>query len=170
VCVDFGPWWLKLGSLTFAQLANVQTVGIGLYLALAVIQAVTEGGVAGLRRRATTLEAAIVSAKKVGQREEAASILADVGSLEMSFHKASRTILCGVLALFTASVIYFAYCTVWQELYAETKGALFILAFYLLLPIVIFAAAGLYVRRRCSKVDGRIKRLQSDFVSAAFGA
>jgi hypothetical protein len=169
VCVDFGLWWIKLGSLTFAQLANVQTVGIGLYLALAVIQAVTEGGVAGLRRRATTLEAGAVSAKKVIQRQEAASILADVSSLEMSFQKVNRTILYGVLALFTCSVIYFAYCTVWQESRAQLWGAAFILGFYLFLPIVIFTCAALYVKRRCSEVDSRIKRLQSDYVSATFG-
>lgn len=167
--VEFGLWWIKLGSLTFAQLANVQTVGIGLYLALAVIQAVTGGGVAGLRRRATTLEAGIVSTKRVSQRQEAASVVADVSSLEMSFQKVNRTLLYNVVALFTTSVLYFGYCTVWQESPAELEGAIFVLSFYLLLPIVIFAGAGLYVRGRCSEVEGRIKRLESDFVSATFG-
>lgn len=166
---DFGQWWANLNSLTFAQLANVQTVGIGLYLALAVIQAVTGGGIAGLRRRASTLEAGIVSAKKVSLRQEAASVLADVSSLEMSFQKVNGTTLYGVLALFTISVIYFAYCTVWQNSRAESDGVLFILVYYLILPIIIFIGAGLYVKRRCSEVDSRIKRLQSDFVSAAFG-
>jgi hypothetical protein len=160
---------VKLGSLTFAQLANVQTVGIGLYLALAVIQAVTEGGVGALRRRAMTLEAASLSTRRVSQREEAASILADVGSLEMSFQKVNRTILYTVLTLFTASVIYFAYCTVWQDSHVGPKETLFILSFYLLLPIAIFVGASLHVKRRCSEADGRIKRLQSDFLSATFG-
>ncbi len=169
MCVDFGPWLVKLGSLTFAQLANVQTVGIGLYLALAVIQAVTDGGVAGLRRRATTLDAAISAARKVALRPESNGILTDVGGLEMGFQRTNRTVLYVVLALFTVSVGYFAYCTVWQDSKARLDGAAFILSFYLALPILIFVGVGLYVRSRCAEIDRRINRLQADYLSAAFG-
>ncbi|MBD8619741.1 hypothetical protein IFT67_12495 [Sphingomonas sp. CFBP 13728] len=170
MCFDFGPLWVKLGSLSFAQLANVQTVGIGLYLALAVIQVVTEGGVAGLWRRTATVEAAIVATKKVDLRQDASGILADIGGLEMGFQKVNGTVLYSVVALFVISVIYFSYCTVWQELPAEVAGTLFILGFYLVLPISIFVVASLYVKSRCSEIDGRIRRLQSDFVAATFGA
>ncbi len=169
MCFDFGPLWVKLGSLTFAQLANVQTVGIGLYLALAVIQVVTEGGVAGLRRRTATVEAAIVATKKLELRQDASGILADVGGLEMGFQKVNGTVLYSVVALFVISVIYFAYCTIWQDSPAEIAGTLFILGFYLVLPIAIFVVASLYVKRRCSEIDSRIRRLQSDFVAATFG-
>lgn len=106
MCIDFASSWIKLGSLTFAQLANVQTVGIGLYIALAVIQAVTQGGVAGLRRRATTLDAAIAAAKKQVLRPESSSILTDVGKLEMGFQRVNHTVLHIVLALFILSVVY----------------------------------------------------------------
>lgn len=169
MCINFGLWLVKLNSLTFAQLANVQTVGIGLYLALAVIQAVTEGGIAGLRRRAITLEAGIISVKNQNQRHEAASIIGDIGSLEMSFQKINRTILYAVITLFTVSILYFAYCTVWQDNNAMLDGAIFILLFYLIFPVIIFAATALHVKYRCTAVDSRIKSLQSDFVSAMFG-
>lgn len=169
MCVDFGPLWVKLDLFTFAQLANVQTVGIGLYLALAVIQAVTEGGVAGLRRRATTLETAIISAKKQRLRDEADSVLAEVGGLEMGFQRMNKTVLYTVLLLFTASVAVFAYCTVWQNDKPGAVGALGVIAFYLALPEAIFVFVGLYVKRRCAIIDGRITRLQSDFLTAALG-
>lgn len=170
MCVDFGPLWVKLGSLTFAQLANVQTVGIGLYLALAVIQAVTEGGVAALRRRAITLEAAIVSAKKQLLRGEASSILTDVGGLEMGFQRVNRTALYAVLVLFTVSVALFAYCTIWHDDRAGAIGSIAIMAFYLILPVAIFVIVGLYVKSRCAMIDGRITRLQTDYLTAALGS
>lgn len=167
--VDFGPLWVKLGSLTFAQLANVQTVGIGLYLALAVIQAVTDGGVAALRRRAITLDAAIVSAKKQLLRDEASSILTGVGGLEMGFQRVNRTVLYAVLVLFTVSVAVFAYCTIWQDEKVGATGSLAIMGFYLVLPVAIFVIIGLYVKCRCAVIDGRITRLQADYLRAALG-
>lgn len=170
MCFDLGPWLDKLGSLTFAQLANVQTVGIGLYLALAVIQVVSEGGVAGLRRRAVTLDAAIRSARISSLSAESSGILADLGGLEMGFGRANKTILLSVLALFVLSVIYFIYCTIWQDVLANINGSIFIFAFYLVLPIVIFVAAARYISSKCKQIDGRIKRLQSAYLSAALGS
>lgn len=170
MCVDFGPWLVKLGSLTFVQLANVQTVGIGLYLALAVIQGVTDGGVAGLRRRANTLDAAISAARKTALKPEAGGILTDVSGLEMGFQRTNQTVLYVVLTFFTVSVGYFAYCTIWQESQAQLDGTLFILFFYLALPIIIFVGVGLYVRGRCGEIDRRINRLQSDYLAAALGS
>lgn len=168
--VDFGPWLGKLDTLLFSQLANVQTVGIGLYLALAVIQAITDGGVAGLRRRATTLDSAISAARKTALRSESSSIITDVGGLEMGFQRANRTILVAVLGLFIISVVYFAYCTIWQDWTANVSGSLFILAFYLVLPILIFIGAGKYVQNRCSAIDERIRKLQADYLRAALGS
>lgn len=170
MCFDFGQWWVKLNSLTFAQLANVQTVGIGLYLALAVIQAVTEGGTSGLRRRTATLEAAIIAAKNVNLRQEVSGIITDVSALEMGFQKVNGTVLYGVLALFVTSVAYFVYCTIWQDWTALVAGTAFIFGFYLALPILIFLVAGWYIRRRCAEIDLRIKALQADYVAATFGA
>ncbi|MET3762902.1 hypothetical protein [Sphingomonas sp. UYEF23] len=166
---DFGPLLLKLGSLTFAQLANVQTVGIGLYLALAAIQAVTEGGVAALRRRANTLEAAIASARKQLLRGKASSILTDVGGLEMGFQRVNRTVLYAVFVLFTVSVAAFGLCTIWQDDKATAICALAIMGFYLLLPVVIFLSIGLYVKRRCAVIDARITTLQTEYLTAALG-
>ncbi|GGE84885.1 hypothetical protein [Sphingomonas prati] len=164
---DFGPWLIKLNSLTFSQLANVQTVGIGLYLALAVIQAVSDGGVAGLRRRATTLGVAIAAANKAYLKIESGSILVDVGGLEMSFQRTNRTILYLSACLFTISVIYFAYCTIFYDNFAYVSGACFIFVFYLFMPIAIFISMGIYIKKRCVGVDIRINQLQLDYMAAA---
>jgi hypothetical protein len=163
------PWLDKLDSLTFAQLANVQTVGIGLYLALAIIQAVSHGGVAGLRRRAITLSLAINSARKVSLQSESSSIITDLGALEMGFEKANRTILLGVVLLFIVSVFYFAYCTIWQAVAAHILGSLFIFGFYLALPVVLFLMAAQYIRIRCRAIDQRINELQSAYLDSALG-
>lgn len=48
-----------LERLSFADLASVQTVGIGLYLALGVIQVLSESGVNSLQRRLKTLREAV---------------------------------------------------------------------------------------------------------------
>ncbi len=169
MCVDLGEWLAKLSSLTFAQLANVQTVGIGLYLALAIIQAVSDGGVAGLRRRADILQSAITSARKTTLKAEADSIQADLRRLEMGFQKVNRTILLAVLALFTVSIVYFAYCTVWQGREAELSGSIFIFLFYLLAPLAIFVIAASYIRSRCAELDKRIKDLQAEYLTAVLG-
>lgn len=169
MCIDLGSWLLKLNSLTYSQLANVQTVGIGLYLALAIIQAVSDGGVAGLRRRAITLDAAISSARKISLKPESGSILTDLGGLEMSFEKVNRTILRTVVLLFSSSIVYFAYCTIWQDTQVHIKAAVFILFFYLALPVVIFVVAARYISWRCKEIGERIKTLQALYLTAAFG-
>jgi hypothetical protein len=119
--------------------------------------------------RANTLEAAIVSAKKQPLRGEASSILTEVGGLELGFQRVNRTVLYVVVVLFTGSVAVFAYCTIWQDAKAGAIGSLTILGFYLLLPITIFVIVGLYVKRRCAEIDGRIARLQANYLTAALG-
>ena len=167
--IDLEPWLAKLDALTYAQLANVQTVGIGLYLALAVIQAVSAGGVASLRRRADTLDAGIKSSRKPSLEVESSAILADLGRLEMGFERVNRTILITVLCLFIVSIVYFAFCTIWQDATAHLDGSLFIMCFYLGLPVVIFLAAAKHISWRCREIDCRIRKLQRTYFSAVLG-
>lgn len=149
-------WLATCGSLKFGQLANVQTVGIGLYLALAVIQGVSTTGVAGLRRRATTLRAAVVGARMRSEFTNMHRLQADVSRLEIGFHSLNRSILLVIIALFGVALIYFAYCVIWQDLTAGVSGTLFILGYYLGLPVTVFAVCTAVIASRCRSVSQRI--------------
>lgn len=156
--------WGWLGSnadLTFGQLANVQTVGVGLYLALGVIQAVSTTGVAGLVRRVTTLRAAVASSKSKTEAANVRRLIGEVSGLEIAFHDLNRRLLTLVFLLFTISVAYFGYCTIWQNVDALHSGVAFTFFYYLALPILIFLGSGVFVGRRCKAVTKRVKDAQT---------
>lgn len=157
MCFNLLPWNSPAAGLTFGQLANVQTVGIGLYLALAVIQAVSTTGVAGLSRRVATLRNAVSSAR-LGSVESAnvRRLSGEVSGLEIGFHNLNRRLLCIVFLLFSISVAYFAYCTVWQNADAGVDGVRFIFLFYLAIPIIIFIGSALLIAHRCRSVARKI--------------
>ena len=156
-------------GLTFGKLANVQTVGIGLYLALAVIQALSTTGIAGLSRRVATLLTAVTSTKMRIETANVRRLVGDVSGLEIGFHDLNRRLLCIVFALFTFSVIYFGYCTIWQDADAGWDGAMFIFGFYLVLPILIFSGSALVIHRRCRAVAKRVDDAQKRIQAALLG-
>lgn len=164
MCIDFWPWNATTTGLTFAQLANVQTVGIGLYLALAVIQAVSSTGVAGLSRRVTTLRAAVTANLMKIEARNVRTLAGQVSGLEIGFHEFNRRLLWIVFSLFAFSVGYFAYCTIWQDVQALQNGTWFIFGFYLALPITIFMVCSTIIWWRCREVAKRLgeaeKRIQ----------
>lgn len=125
MCIGW-PWEAARVGLTFGQLANVQTVGIGLYLALAVVQAVSATGVAGLSRRVATLKNAVTNGQ-MGRVEigNAKRLSYDVSGLEIGFHDLNRRLLRFVFVLFAISLSYFGYCTVWQNVDALKDGMWF---------------------------------------------
>jgi hypothetical protein len=153
-----------IGTLTFAKLANVQTVGIGLYLALGVIQAVSSGGVAGLRRRANALQNAVNTAKLTSQFHTMHDLQADVSRLEIGFSGLNRTILKAVAILFFASIAYFGYCTMVQDYLANLTGTLFVFGYYLLSPIVIFLLSAILIAKRCEDVKTRVNEAEARFL------
>lgn len=157
MCFNLLPWHSPAAGLTFGQLANVQTVGIGLYLALAVIQAVSTTGVAGLSRRVATLRNGVSSAR-LGSVESAnvRRLSGEVSGLEIDFHYLNRRLLCIVFLLFAVSVTYFAYCTVWQNADAGVDGVWFIFMFYLAVPNLIFVGSALLIAHRCRAVAKKI--------------
>lgn len=157
MCIDLWPWDEFKAGLTFGQLANVQTVGIGLYLALAAIQAISTTGVAGLSRRVTTLRNAVSSAR-LGAVEtgNVRRLRGAVSGLEIGFHDLSRRLLAIVIALFSVSVSYFAYCTVWQNVDAGADGEWFIFLFYLALPLLLFLVSSILIAVRCKAVAKQV--------------
>lgn len=158
----------KIEGLSFAQLANVQTVGIGLYLALGVIQAVSSGGVAALRRRATTLQTAVHATRTRTEFPMMHQLQSEVSGLEIGFQSLNRTILWAVGCLFTISVFYFSYCTIYQDLKAGLSGTLFVVGFYLVLPIVIFAVSAFMIGRRCYEIEEKVRAAEKRWMNIAF--
>ena len=161
MCIGW-PWEAAKVGLTFGQLANVQTVGIGLYLALAVVQAVSTTGVAGLSRRVVTLRNAVTSGQ-MGRLEigNAKRLSYDVSGLEIGFHDLNRRLLRFVFVLFAISLSYFGYCTVWQNVDALQDGMWFIFVYYLVLPVFIFLVSTFVIARRCRGIAKRVLEMET---------
>jgi len=169
VCIDLWPWLETTAGLTFGKLANIQTVGIGLYLALAVIQAVSTTGVAGLARRLATLRNAVTTRRMRTEIDNVRRLSGEVSGLEIGFHDLNRRILCFVFALFLFGVSYFAYCTFWQDLEAGRDGTWFIFGFYLALPLAIFLVSASVIWKRCRDVAKRVKEAETRIQHALVG-
>lgn len=157
MCTDWFSWDSIKADLTFGQLANVQTVGIGLYLALAIIQAVSSTGIAGLARRVATIRNAVAS-NRLGSVEAAnvRRLSGAVSGLEIGFHSLHRALLWASFVLFGVALAYFGYCTVWQNLDAGLAGVWFTFLYYLVLPVLIFVWSTILVVSRCGDVAAKI--------------
>lgn len=147
----------------------MQTVGIGLYLALAVIQVVTDTGVAGLRRRASALKEAVNGSKLRGEFTNMHTIGQDIERLEIEFRTFSRLLFVGTLLLFGVALFYFAYCTIYSELIAGVNGTLFTIGYYLVLPLLIFGASSLYVGHKCRGVRQEIVEAEKRYHRKVLG-
>jgi hypothetical protein len=138
---------------------------------LAVIQAVSTTGVAGLSRRVATLRNGVSSAR-LGAVEagNVRRLSGEVSGLEIGFHDLNRRLLQTVFVLFSISVGYFAYCTIWQNVNAGIDGVWFILLFYLALPVLIFLGSSLLIALRCKAVAKRVgdaeKRIRASLLGA----
>ncbi|TCP98162.1 hypothetical protein C8J46_105315 [Sphingomonas sp. PP-F2F-A104-K0414] len=169
MCIEW-PWEATKAGLTFGQMANVQTVGLGLYLALAVIQAVSTTGVAGLTRRVATLRQAVVSGN-MGPVEigNAKRLSYDVSGLEIGFHDLNRRLLAVVFALFSTSLAYFAYTTAYQNLDAGQDGVWFIFFIYLVLPVLIFMGSSILISWRCQAVAKKVGEAEKRVTAKTLG-
>lgn len=168
MCIHLSVWFQTMSGLKFGQLANVQTVGIGLYLALAVIQGISATGVAGLQRRTNTLRAAVLGSRLRSEFTNMRRLQADVSRLEIGFQSFNRTVLWATVGLFAIALSYFAYCTVWQDSAARLTGTLFTLAFYLLLPLGIFLGSALIIWKRCADVARAVEAAEKRYWDATF--
>lgn len=169
MCLDADRLEVVLNALSFADLSDVQTVGIGLYLALAVVQVVTESGIAGLRRRAGTLRAAVNESKVASEYANMHSLHQEIGLLEIGLRGFNRTLLIIVSVLFAIALSYFGYCVVFQDLKAGVAGVVFTVGFYLVLPVLIFILAGLHVGRKCAKVSREVRDAEARYQRKVLG-
>lgn len=155
-------------GLTLGQLANVQTVGMGLYLALGIVQAISATGIAALSRRVTTLRNAVTNARIRDEIASVRSLSGQVSGLEIGFHHLNRFLLGLVFFLFLASLIFFTICSLRQKILVSHIIEISIYVYYLLVPTCIFIISALIIRSRCSniskKVDEAQKRIQTALI------
>jgi hypothetical protein len=158
-----------MSTLTFGQLANVHTLGIGLYLALVVVQAMSATGITALRRRVTALQSSVNSGKLSGEMTNMHKLLGDVHRLEIKFHKFNATLLWIATALFVVALSYFIYATVVQEAKAPTSAVVFSFGFYLVLPVFIFLGSTLLINNRCAAVSDDVAAAEKRVLKALLG-
>jgi len=79
-----------------------------------------------------------------------------VNGLEIGFHDLNRRLLRLVFLLFAIGLSYFIYTTIYQGLYSRLDGLLFILLFYLALPIGIFLFSSFLIAWRCRGVAKKV--------------
>jgi hypothetical protein len=148
-------------SLKLGNLIDVVTLGIGLYLALGIIQALSSGGLSGLRRRSEMLSSAARQAKIVSEYEPTRRLKLDISGLEIGFESLNRTILWLVSSLFFIGLAGFVYCVIEQNEWAGAGRTAAILSYYIGLPVVIFIVSGLLIRKRCHEVRGKIQAAEA---------
>lgn len=153
--------WCNHSSTEIGSLSSVSEVGIGLFLALAVVQVVGSGGIAKLRRKTQLLRELVSTNRLDGERGKVAALDAALLQLELRLERLSGW-------LFGISIIAVVLCLVGLVVVSlmplaelnclEMVG---FMAFHLLLPLVIFWRASAIIRRRCEDVRVKFEDAQS---------
>jgi hypothetical protein len=158
-----------MSTLTFGQLANVHTLGIGLYLALVVVQAMSATGITALRRRVTALQSSVNSGKLSGEMTNMHKLLGEVHRLEIKFHKFNATLLWVATGFFMVALVYFIYATVVQASKAPVSAVVFSFGFYLILPVLIFLGSTWVISNRCAAVSSDVGDAEKRVLKALLG-
>lgn len=132
----------------YDQLSDVAQVGIGLYLALSVIQIVGGEGLLRLRKNIAQLESIVEEADDDELRSELQRVKIEIFRSETSLSALSRT--------FLSLLIFLLFLSVWIFLVIISKGsttapiqAVYLLpAYYLATPFLLFWTAQLIVKHK----------------------
>lgn len=142
------------------EVTDIIALGIGLYLALGVVQAVSAGGVAGLRRRATTLQTAVRSAKLVSQYSVVNSLQAKISRLEIGFEALNRTVLVAVTALFFIGVVGFVIAALSNDQAINWTWVSLIVFYYIVAPLLIYVVTSIVISKKCTDTREDIKNTE----------
>lgn len=155
--------------MAWSDLSDIMTVGIGLYLALGIVQALSAGGVAGIRRRSDTLERTIRSAKLISEYSSIRTLQLDIGRVEIGFEFLNRSIIWAVTLLFLIALCPFILVTLWSKIPMPDFGPLAVIIFYIVLPCSIYVISSLVISKRCKDIVVTIKALESRVKKAVLG-
>lgn len=144
-------------ELSLSSFSSALEVGVGLYLGLAILQVIGSSGIADLARRSLTLHSTIVSNRLDGLLQESNRIKADLAKLEIALQGFSRQVFAVVLLLLLVCLGILALSTLRPDYPSVCWQSYSILAYFLLLPVLIFVCLSLWIRSRCSSVRSAIK-------------
>jgi membrane protein required for beta-lactamase induction len=152
----------ELSSLTLSSLSSAQEVGVGLFLALAILQVIGSGGIADLNRRTQTLLTAINTNNLHGIRTQAKRISTDLAQLDLALQGFSKTIFWFALILLLICLAIIATTAVHPEISLTRSQTFGLLSFLLLLPVITFTISAAWIRYKCSTVRKAIKICEID--------
>lgn len=151
-------------AMTFGDLVDLQTVGLGMYLALVIIQAVSTGGLATLRRRVQALEAAARANRLRSEFASVRSLYGHISRLEIGIDAFQRRTLRTTTALFTLALGYFAFCVLNAKRTVGSIEVAVVLALYIALPMAIYLGSVFVLLRRSKPARDEIAEVQKRII------
>lgn len=150
-------WSFTPSGLNYGDLLEAYGVGVGLYLALAIIQAVAGFRLSILTRRLDTLRRAVAAQRFAAQYDDVRSAAGKLANVEITLDSFFELVFRTVVTSFIMSIAGLCNAIVWKDSELWNWALWTILAFLLWLPVLIFILAAGFIRWKCGPVEREIK-------------
>ena len=157
--------WCQHTGTQLGDLSSVASVGVGLFLALAVVQVIGSGGIAKLRRKAAYLREVVSANRLVTQRSSIAKVDAELLRLELSLETLSGHLFIASFILIIVSLVGLSVMSLAPHFSIGCYWIAALLGFYLGLPIGIFLVASLIIRRKCSSARKSVSDCETEVLN-----
>lgn len=154
-------WGVAPSGVSYGDLLEAFGVGVGLYLALAIIQAVAGFRISILTRRLESLRRAVLARKMSGEYGNLRNLAGKLANVEIQLDGFFDTLFRAIVLAFSIAIASFTYALVWQDAVLKNWALWMILAFLLWFPLFVFFGSAAFIRRRCSPIEREIKNLSS---------
>ena len=162
--------WCRHTDTQLGDLSSVASVGVGLFLALAVVQVVGSGGVAKLRRKAAYLRDVVSANRLQNQRSSVAQADAELLRLELSLETLSGHLFAVSFVLTVVSLVGLSVTSLAPDVSIGCNWIAAFLGFYLGLPVGIFLVASLVIRRRCASARNSVSECEKEVLDRLTGS
>jgi hypothetical protein len=146
-------------------LSSVSEVGVGLFLALALVQVVGAGRVSKLRRKADLLREVVRTNALRSERATVANINAQLLRLELQLEGLSAIFMKASFVLIALSIAGVAWVSLMPSLTVGCFGISIFVGFYLFLPVVAFAMAAMVIRAKSRSTYVEIEAVRTRLLS-----
>ena len=150
--------WCNHTATELGDLSSVSEVGVGLFLALTVVQFIGSGGMAKLRRKAQSISAIVTKNNMTSERESVGRMNGELLRLELGLESLSSSFFYVSFGFVIVALIGLAVISLAATVTVNCYVIAGILTYYLALPVVAFVIASRVINRRC---DGA-RRLLSE--------
>jgi hypothetical protein len=140
--------WCNQTTIQLGSLSSVMEIGVGLFLALAIVQTIGSTGMAKLRRKAAYLRETVSTNKLQAQVHSIANAEAELLRLEMGLEKLSELLFNLSFALVVLSLCGVSYVSLYSNKEVNCFWTIGIFAFYFILPLLIFVIASIVIRSK----------------------